>query len=70
MNSKKIKQMMSIDWHALHGRDGMTNYIIRMILSVHLTFYLKEWGNVWNYSQQGWESLNLLMKLVYYRQNQ
>jgi hypothetical protein len=56
-------------WHALHGRDGMTNYI-HMISSGHLAFYLKEWGNLWKYSQQGWESLNSLMKSVYYRRTQ
>jgi hypothetical protein len=56
-------------WHALHGRDGMTNYI-HMIASGHLAFYLKEWGNLWKYSQQGWQSLNSLMKSVYYRQTQ
>jgi hypothetical protein len=41
----------------------MTNYI-HMILSGHLAFYLIKWGNLRKYSQQGWESLNLLMKLV------
>jgi hypothetical protein len=58
-----------LKWHALHGRDGMTNYI-HMISSGHLAFYLKEWGNLWKYSQQGWESLNSLMKSVYYRRTQ
>jgi hypothetical protein len=56
-------------WHALHGRDGMTNYI-HLLSSGHLAFYLREWGNLWKYSQQGWESLNSLMKSVYYRRSQ
>jgi hypothetical protein len=56
-------------WHNLHGRDGITNYI-HMISSGHLAFYLREWGNLYKYSQQGWESLNSLMKSVYYRRTQ
>jgi hypothetical protein len=58
-----------LKWHALHGYDGMTNYI-HLISSGHLAFYLREWGNLWKYSQQGWESLNSLMKSVYYRRTQ
>jgi hypothetical protein len=56
-------------WHALQGYNGMTNYI-HLISSGHLAFYLQEWGNLWKYLQQGWESLNLLMKSVYYRRTQ
>jgi hypothetical protein len=41
-----------------------------MISSGHIAFYLREWGNLYKYSQQGWESLNSLMKSVYYRRTQ
>jgi hypothetical protein len=47
----------------------MTNYI-HLLSSGHLAFYLRKWGNLWKYSQQGRESLNSLMKSVYNRQSQ
>jgi hypothetical protein len=27
---------------------------------------LREWGNLYKYSQQGWESFNLLIKSIYF----
>jgi hypothetical protein len=58
-----------LKWYQLQGRDGISNYI-HMISSGHIAFYLKEWGNLYKYSQQGWESMNSLMKSVYYRRTQ
>jgi hypothetical protein len=58
-----------LKWHLLHGRDGISNYI-HMISSGHIAFYMREWGNLYKYSQQGWESMNSLMKSVYYRRTQ
>jgi hypothetical protein len=56
-------------WHLLHGRDGISNYI-HMISSGHIAFYMREWGNLFKFLQQGWESMNSLMKSVYCRQTQ
>jgi hypothetical protein len=39
-------------WVHLTGLEGMTNYI-HMIGSGHVTFYLREWRNLYRYSQQG-----------------
>jgi hypothetical protein len=33
-------------------------------------FYLKEWGNLYQYSQQGREAYNSLLKSVYYHRTQ
>jgi hypothetical protein len=56
-------------WMKLVGKDGCTNYT-HMIASGHIAFYLKEWGNLYKYSQQGWEAYNSLLKGVYYRRTQ
>jgi hypothetical protein len=56
-------------WTDLTGLEGMTNYI-HMIGSGHLTYYLREWRNLYRYSQQGWEALNSLLKNIYFRRTQ
>jgi hypothetical protein len=56
-------------WMSLVGRDGITNYT-HIVSSGHLSFYMKEWGNLYRYSQQGWEAYNSLIKSVYYRRTQ
>ncbi len=56
-------------WMSLVGRDGITNYT-HIVSSGHLAFYMKEWGNLYRYSQQGWEAYNSLIKSVYYRRTQ
>eukprot|EP00978_Attheya_sp_CCMP212_P020241 scaffold57673_cov66-Attheya_sp.AAC.1 len=48
-------------WVSLHQHEGLTNYI-HMLGSSHLKRYMEEWGNLNKYSQQGWESLNALIK--------
>jgi hypothetical protein len=52
-------------WFVLWGRDTMTNYI-HMVASGHLAFYMREWGILYKYSQQGWEAFNSLIKSVYF----
>lgn len=54
------------DWVALHGREGVTNYI-HMIGSGHICEYLIYWGNLYSHSQQGWEAFNSLLKTYYFR---
>jgi hypothetical protein len=56
-------------WVKLTGRDGLTNYV-HMVGAGHLSFYMREWGNLYRYSQQGWEAYNSLIKSVYYRRTQ
>jgi hypothetical protein len=56
-------------WVDLTGLEGMTNYI-HMIGSGHMTYYLREWRNLYRYSQQGWEALNSLLKNIYFRWTQ
>jgi hypothetical protein len=62
-------QDLADDWFdhyiKLAGRDGCSNYT-HLIASGHISFYLKEWGNLYRYSQQGWEAYNSLLKSVYY----
>ena len=53
-------------WVGLHGAIGVTNYI-HMIGSGHLLKYMEMWGNLNKYSQQGWEALNALIKLFFFR---
>ena len=52
-------------WIDLHQEKGMTNYI-HMIVAGHILEYMKEWRNLYRYSQQGWESLNLLIKQFFF----
>jgi hypothetical protein len=47
-----------------HGKH-MTNYI-HVLGSGHLTYFAKHYGNLYRFSQQGWESLNKLIKHYYY----
>ena len=53
-------------WVELHGGQGNTNYI-HMIGSGHMYHYMSKWGNLTKYSQQGWEALNALIKLFFFR---
>ena len=38
----------------LTGRDGMTNYL-HSLYAGHYAYFLKRYGNLYRYSQQGWE---------------
>jgi hypothetical protein len=52
-------------WVALYGNDHITNYI-HIIGSGHMTYFARKYGNFYRYSQQGWESLNQLLKHYYF----
>ena len=52
-----------IKWVELHKADGVTNYI-HMLGSGHFKYYLEKHKNLYIFSQQGWESLNSLIKLM------
>jgi hypothetical protein len=51
------------------GRDGITNYI-HMVGAGHFTYYLQRYRNLNRYSQQGWESLNSLLKTFFFQRTQ
>ncbi len=53
----------------LGGRNGLSNYV-HIVGSGHLAFYLREWKNLYKYSQQGWESFNSIIKSVYFCRTQ
>jgi hypothetical protein len=56
-------------WIDLKHLDGLGNYF-HLVGAGHLSFYLREWGNLFRYSQQGWESMNSLIKTFFYRRTQ
>jgi hypothetical protein len=47
------------------GKEGVTNYI-HMLGSGHVAYYMKAHGNLYKFSQQGWESLNEKFKLSFF----
>ena len=51
------------------GRRGMTNYF-HMLSSGHIKFYMNRWRNLYRYEQEGWESLNWLIKEIFFRHTQ
>jgi hypothetical protein len=51
------------------GKEGVTNYI-HMLGSSHILYYMKTHGNLYKYSQQGWESLNDKVKLSFFNHTQ
>ncbi len=51
------------------GKEGVTNYI-HMLGSSHISYYMKTHGNLYKYSQQGWESLNEKLKLSFFNHTQ
>jgi hypothetical protein len=53
-------------WVNLHQHEGVTNYI-HMLGAGHVRSYMSEWGNLNRFSQQGWESLNALIKAFFFR---
>jgi hypothetical protein len=53
-------------WIDLLGEEGAPNYF-HMIGASHLTYYLRQWRNLYRFLQQGWESLNALFKTFYFQ---
>ena len=54
-------------WIELHQSKGMTNYS-HMKITGNVHEYMGVWGNLYCYSQQGWESLNSLIKRFFGKQ--
>jgi hypothetical protein len=53
----------------LPGNMGMTNYF-HIIAAGHLKYFLKEWRNLYRYSQQGWEGMNSVVKSLLHKRSQ
>ena len=53
-------------WINLYEKNSITNYI-RIIGVGHFIEYMKRYGNLSKYSQQGWEALNALIWLFFFR---
>ncbi|MCU0238854.1 MAG: hypothetical protein MUC29_05375 [Pyrinomonadaceae bacterium] len=54
------------EYMLLVGKRGITNYF-HMLGSGHVAEYLKECGNLYIHSQQGWEAFNSFVKVYYFR---
>lgn len=54
------------DYVAVHGLDGLTNYI-HMLVTGHVAEYMIKWRNLYRHSQQGWEAFNSLLKTFFFR---
>jgi hypothetical protein len=52
-------------WVDLFGSQHTTNYI-HIIGSGHLTYFAQKYKNLYQFSQQGWEALNQLLKHYYF----
>ena len=63
---QKDFDLFNQDWMKLHGKDGITNYI-HLMSAGHMADYMYEWRNLYRHSQQGWESLNNLIKSFWFR---
>jgi len=46
-----------MNWLALVGYDGITNYV-HMLGAGHIRFFLRKWGSLYRLQNQGWEQYN------------
>ena len=53
-------------WLELNNRAGMTNYI-HLLASGHIADFLIHYRNLYEHSQQGWEALNSMLKVFFFR---
>ena len=51
-------------WISLTEREGMTNYV-HILVSDHVTYYIRKKRNLYRYSNQSWECLNKRVKIYY-----
>lgn len=51
------------------SKEGITNYI-HMLGSAHVAYYMKKHRYLYKFSQQGWESLNEKVKLMFFNHSQ
>jgi hypothetical protein len=53
-------------WIQEFGDEGLGNYL-HYLIAGHVTYYLRRYGNLYYYCQQGWEQLNWRLKTFYFR---
>ena len=63
---QKLADEYSEMWAHLTGRDGQTNYE-HSIRCGHLSYYFSQYGNLYKYSQQGFEAMMAKIKCIYHR---
>jgi hypothetical protein len=56
-------------WIELCGDEGMSNYM-HYLISGHVCWFIRKYGNLYKFNQQGWESLNWKLKAYYFRRTQ
>ncbi len=56
-------------WIEIFGDEGITNYI-HMLSSGHVMYFMKKYGCLYLYSQQGWESLNNTIQTFIHQNSQ
>jgi len=56
-------------WINIFGDEGITNYI-HMLGSGHIYYFLKKYGCLYLYSQQGWEALNNTIQTFIHQSSQ
>ena len=61
---QKLADRYSTSWANLAGRDGQTNYE-HFFRSGHFAYYLYLYGNLYKYSQQGFEAMMGKIKCIY-----
>jgi hypothetical protein len=54
----------AVDWIALSGREGMTNYT-HLLVSGQVNYFVRRYTNMYRYLNQGWEFQNSQMKYIY-----
>jgi hypothetical protein len=59
----------SCKWLKLTGREGVTNYT-HSLTSGHIVFFMKEWRNLYRFSNQGWERQNASIRYFYNHRTQ
>ena len=65
-NFQKNIDLWFSDYVALNGKAGCTNYT-HVLAAGHVRDYMKRWGNLSKFSNQGWESLNAMIKTYFFR---
>ena len=51
------------EWIKLNGREGITNYV-HMLDTGHIAYFLWLYRNLYQFSNQGWESLNSKIMMI------
>jgi hypothetical protein len=51
-------------WHDITNGSEWTNYL--HVMAAHIPYFMKRYGNLYRYSNQGWEALNQKLKAFYF----